>query len=77
MVTFSETRNGNARQHADAGPILPAWRCSCCGGVLGRKLPGRLEICFSRGHSYYATLPVTARCRSCKTMNELASDISR
>jgi hypothetical protein len=77
MTTFAETRNRASRQHVERTPLLPAWRCICCGGVLGRKMPGRLEIRFSRGHSYYATLPVTARCRTCKTMNELISSSGR
>jgi len=77
LATNYETRYRAAGQHVERTPLLPAWRCACCGGVLGRKLPGRLEIRFSRGHSYYATLPVTARCRTCKTMNELTSDTGR
>lgn len=52
---------------------LTNWRCRCCGALLGRYLDHRLQISFARGHDYYATLPVTTRCRSCKTLNELAA----
>lgn len=51
---------------------LTNWRCRSCGQLLGRYLDHRMQISFARGHEYYVTLPVTTRCRTCKSLNELA-----
>ena len=51
---------------------LTDWRCRCCGHLLGRYLDHRMQISFARGHEYYVTLPVTTRCRTCKSLNELS-----
>jgi len=50
---------------------LTNWRCRSCGHLLGRYLDHRMQISFARGHEYYVTLPVTTRCRSCRSLNEL------
>ena len=51
---------------------LTNWRCRCCGALLGRYLDHRMQISFARGHEYYVTLPVTTRCRTCRSLNELS-----
>ena len=52
---------------------LTNWRCRCCGALLGRHAGHRMQITFARGHDYYVTLPVTTRCRTCKSLNELTA----
>jgi len=53
-----------------AGDVGQEWRCSKCGKLLGVATGRRLRIQFARGHQYIATLPVTATCRGCRTLNE-------
>jgi hypothetical protein len=46
------------------------WRCVRCGKLLGLLTGERLHIRYERGNEYFATLPVTATCRRCGTLNE-------
>lgn len=63
-IPFPTSPRGDARS-------LTNWRCRSCGALLGRYLDRRMQISFARGHEYYVTLPVTTRCRTCKSLNEL------
>lgn len=46
------------------------WRCTRCAGLLGKRAGDSVLIQFARGHRYRASLPVTAVCRRCSTLNE-------
>lgn len=46
------------------------WRCVQCGKLLGILAGERLHIRYERGNEYLATLPITATCRKCGTLNE-------
>ncbi|MCU9848936.1 hypothetical protein OEZ60_13070 [Defluviimonas sp. WL0024] len=70
MATRTETHRSSPRPRAGDDPLCN-WRCRCCGALLGRYLDNRLQIRFARGHEYYVTLPVTTRCRTCMSLNEL------
>ena len=49
------------------------WRCVRCQKLLGVVKASRLHIRFSRGHEYLVGFPVTSVCRSCQTLNEIAT----
>ncbi len=53
-------------------PRPAEWRCSHCNKLLGVPRGARVHLRFSRGHEYFAGYPVTATCRGCGTLNELA-----
>ncbi|SEN72795.1 hypothetical protein SAMN04488003_12930 [Loktanella fryxellensis] len=46
------------------------WRCTCCNKLLGLRSGSVVLVQFARGHQYRAPRPVSAVCRSCKTLNE-------
>jgi len=50
------------------------WRCTRCGKLLAVLHADRLHIRLARGHEYLVGFPVTAVCRSCRTLNELPDD---
>lgn len=54
----------------DNTPTFSDWRCHSCRKLLGKRQGAVVLIQFARGHCYRAPRPVTAICRSCKTMNE-------
>jgi phage FluMu protein Com len=72
MTTKPDTFNSVPKPRADSRR-LTNWRCRQCGALLGRYLDHRMQITFARGHEFYVTLPVTTRCRRCKSLNELAA----
>lgn len=47
-----------------------AWTCSCCGSLLGRIHGHDVHLRFNRRHEYVATLPASATCRKCGTLNK-------
>ena len=49
----------------------PEWRCTGCGRLLGLIRKNQLHLRLRRGHEYLASLPATASCRGCGTMNTL------
>lgn len=49
------------------------WHCEKCRKLLGKVRDGRLHIRFSRGHQYIVSLPATATCRGCRTLNEIGA----
>ena len=49
------------------------WRCVCCGKLLGVCRDGRMHLRFARGHEYLVSLPATATCRGCGTLNQAAA----
>ena len=51
-------------------PLNADWRCTCCGKLLGFRTGNVVLIQFARGHQYRASRPVSAVCRTCKTLNE-------
>ncbi len=71
MATPTTPNHRTSPAHRATGR-LTAWRCRGCGALLGRYLDRRMQISFARGHEYYVTLPVTTRCRTCKSLNELS-----
>ena len=46
------------------------WRCTRCDKLLGVCRDGRMHLRFARGHEYLVSLPATATCRGCGTLNE-------
>lgn len=46
------------------------WRCSCCSKLLGVRRDGVMHLSFARGHEYLVSLPATATCRGCGTLNQ-------
>ena len=66
--------NGVFRRHsqANAGWNKDAWRCACCGKVLGVRLKKQMHVRFARGHEYLVGFPVAATCRRCGTLNHTA-----
>lgn len=48
------------------------WRCKRCRRLLGVCQGDRVHVRFGRGHEYLVGRPVTATCRNCGTLNELA-----
>lgn len=60
--------NRSALRRTNANP--DDWRCLSCGKLLGKRQGAVVLIQFARGHCYRAPRPVTAVCRSCKTLNE-------
>ena len=46
------------------------WRCTQCRKLLGVIQDGGLHLRFSQGHEYFVTLPATAICRGCGTLNQ-------
>ena len=51
------------RQHA------ADWRCICCNRLLGRLQGHQLHVRFDRRHEYVSTLPASATCKGCGTLN--------
>lgn len=49
----------------------PQWRCTGCQRLLGFIRDGRLHVRLRRGHEYLTSLPATASCSGCGTMNTL------
>lgn len=49
------------------------WRCTQCRKLLGRCHDGRVLIQFARGHRYAGSVPMTAVCRCCGTLNEVTN----
>lgn len=45
------------------------WRCRGCGRLLGRISGDEVHIRFDRRHEYLATLPASATCKGCGTLN--------
>lgn len=46
------------------------WRCTGCGKLLGIHRDGLMHLSFARGHEYLVSLPATATCRGCGTLNQ-------
>jgi len=49
------------------------WTCTCCGKMLGRIYGHDLHIRFERRHQYFASLPASATCKGCGTLNRVSS----
>jgi hypothetical protein len=45
------------------------WRCTRCAKLLGICRDGHMHLRFARGHEYLVSLPATATCRGCGTLN--------
>lgn len=50
-------------------PRSDDWLCSCCGKLLGRIHGHDVHIRFQRRHEYVASLPASATCKRCGTLN--------
>ena len=49
------------------------WRCTRCAKLLGVCRDGRMHLRFARGHDYLVSLPATATCRGCGTLNQASA----
>lgn len=47
------------------------WTCSGCGKLLGRIIGHDVHIRLQRRHEYVASLPVSATCKGCRTLNRV------
>ena len=47
------------------------WRCHRCRKLLGRLKNGVMHLRFERGHEYIVSLPATATCRGCNSLNRI------
>ncbi|QQA42008.1 hypothetical protein [Pelagovum pacificum] len=47
------------------------WLCNCCGRLLGRIHGHDVHIRFERRHEYMASLPASATCKGCGTLNRV------
>ena len=52
------------------------WLCSCCGKLLGRIHGHDVHIRFERRHEYVASLPASATCKRCGTLNKARTAIA-
>ena len=70
---FASRQSAVSIQSADPKPkptiLNPEWRCKRCDKLLGICRDGRMHLRFGRGHEYFASFPVEAVCRGCKTRN--------
>jgi len=55
-----------------AGPAEHKWRCNECGKLLGIIRGARLHIRIARAPEYLVTLPATAACDKCHSLNEFS-----
>ena len=46
------------------------WLCTCCGKLLGVIHGHDVHIRFERRHEYVATLPASATCKGCGSLNK-------
>jgi hypothetical protein len=51
------------------------WRCTQCRKLLGVIEGGGLHLRFSQGHEYFVSLPATANCRGCRTLNRKCAPV--
>jgi hypothetical protein len=61
---------------APSHPSLADWRCTRCDKLIGVCRDGGLHLRFSQGHEYFVTLPATAICRGCGTLNRKRAPIT-
>lgn len=66
------TRTAQAHER-QTGRCGVDWTCSVCRKVLGRILGGDVHLRFNRRHEYVASLPASAICRNCGTLNRARS----
>ncbi len=67
------TSQGIPIQRRRQRPRGDDWLCSCCGRLLGCIHGHDVHIRFQRRHEYVATLPASATCKGCGTLNRARS----
>lgn len=69
-TSFRPARNVTAGRAPRMAGTANDWRCNCCGKLLGVRREGVMHLSFARGHEYLVSLPATATCRGCGTLNQ-------
>ncbi|WP_423209302.1 hypothetical protein E2976_15010 [Paracoccus yeei] len=69
-TSFRPARNVTAGRATRMAGTANDWRCNCCGKLLGVRRDGVMHLSFARGHEYLVSLPATATCRGCGTLNQ-------
>ena len=69
-TSFRPARNVTAGRAPRMAGTANDWRCNCCGKLLGVRRDGLIHVSFARGHEYLVSLPATATCRGCGTLNQ-------
>ena len=69
-TSFRPDRNVTAGRATRIAGTANDWRCMGCGKLLGVRRDGVMHLSFARGHEYLVSLPATATCRRCGTLNQ-------
>ena len=69
-TSFRPARKVTAGRATRMAGTANDWRCNCCGKLLGVRRDGVMHLSFARGHEYLVSLPATATCRGCGTLNQ-------
>jgi hypothetical protein len=72
----SQTARSSQPGHAATPPanaVPMEWRCTRCAKLLGICRDSRMHLRFARGHDYLVSLPATATCRGCGTLNQASA----
>lgn len=69
-TSFRPARNVTAGRATRMAGTANDWRCMGCGKLLGVRRDGVMHLSFARGHEYLVSLPATATCRRCGTLNQ-------
>lgn len=69
-TSFRPARNVTAGSATRMAGTANDWRCMGCGKLLGVRRDGVMHLSFARGHEYLVSLPATATCRGCGTLNQ-------
>ena len=73
-TSFRPARNVTAGRATRMAGTANDWRCNCCGKLLGVRRDGLIHVSFARGHEYLVSLPATATCRGCGTLNQATAN---
>ena len=73
-TSFRPARNVTAGRATRMAGTANDWRCMGCGKLLGVRRDGVMHLSFARGHEYLVSLPATATCRGCGTLNQATAN---
>lgn len=74
-TSFRPARNVTAGRATRMAGTANDWRCMGCGKLLGVRRDGVMHLSFARGHEYLVSLPATATCRRCGTLNQATATV--
>lgn len=73
-TSFRPARKVTAGRATRMAGTANDWRCMGCGKLLGVRRDGVMHLSFARGHEYLVSLPATATCRGCGTLNQATAN---